>query len=214
LNLVLLGPPGAGKGTQAVRISSAFGLKHLSSGDILRAERKALTELGRKAQDYMDRGVLVPDDLILAMMMDHIGRPDVTSGFLLDGFPRTVPQAQGLDRRLADKGKRIDAVVSMVVDDAEVTRRLTGRWSCPKDGKIYHEVFSPPRRSGVCDACDTTLVQRKDDEPAVVAQRLRTYHDETEPLAEYYEKRGVLRTVDAGAGVDQVTDAIKKVCQA
>ena len=214
MNLVLLGPPGAGKGTQAARIASAFGLVHLSSGDLLRAERKAMTELGIRAQGYMDRGVLVPDDLILTMMMDHISRPDAANGFLLDGFPRTVPQAEGLDARLAAKAKKIDAVVNMVIEDAEVTRRLTGRWSCPKDGRIYHEVFSPPKRSGVCDVCGTELTRRKDDEPAVVGQRLKTYHGETEPLAAYYKTRGVLRSVDAAADVDQVTASIKKVCQA
>ena len=214
MNLVLLGPPGAGKGTQATRIASAFGLVHLSSGDILRAERKSMTDLGKKAQDYMDRGVLVPDDLILTMMMDHISRPDAAKGFLLDGFPRTVPQAEGLDARLATKAKKIDAVVNMVVEDAEVTRRLTGRWSCPKDGRIYHEVFSPPKKGGVCDDCGTGLTRRKDDEPAVVGQRLKTYHDETEPLAAYYRKRGVLRSVDAAADVDRVTVSIKEVCKA
>ncbi|HUN81708.1 MAG TPA: adenylate kinase [Phycisphaerae bacterium] len=214
MNLVLLGPPGAGKGTQATRIASAFGLVHLSSGDILRAERKSMTDLGKKAQDYMDRGVLVPDDLILTMMMDHISRPDAAKGFLLDGFPRTVPQAEGLDARLATKAKKIDAVVNMVIDDAEVTRRLTGRWSCPKDGRIYHEVFSPPKKGGVCDDCGTGLTRRKDDEPAVVGQRLKTYHDETEPLAAYYRKRGVLRSVDAAADVDRVTVSIKEVCKA
>ena len=214
MNLVLLGPPGAGKGTQATRIASAFGLVHLSSGDILRAERKSMTDLGKKAQDYMDRGVLVPDDLILTMMMDHISRPDAAKGFLLDGFPRTVPQAEGLDARLASKAKKLDAVVNMVVEDAEVTRRLTGRWSCPKDGRIYHEVFSPPKKGGVCDDCGTGLTRRKDDEPAVVGQRLKTYHDETEPLAAYYRKRGVLRSVDAAADVDRVTVSIKEVCKA
>lgn len=214
MNLMLLGPPGAGKGTQAARISAEYGLLHLSSGDILRAERKSLTELGRKAQDYMDRGVLVPDDLILAMMVDHISRPEAQNGFLLDGFPRTVPQAESLDRQLAAGGKRIDAVINIVVSDAEVTRRLTGRWSCPKDGRIYHEVFSPPTQRGVCDECGTTLTRRKDDEPGVVSQRLVTYHAVTEPLIDYYGRRGVLRTVDGGMDAGVVTAFIKKVCEA
>lgn len=214
MNLVLLGPPGAGKGTQAVRIADGFGLVHLSSGDILRAERMAKTDLGCKAQDYMDRGVLVPDDLILTMMMDQIGRPEAAGGFLLDGFPRTVPQAKGLDERLAVRAKKIDAVIRMDVMDADVTKRLTGRWSCPKDGRTYHEVFSPPAQPGLCDDCGTRLTRRKDDEPSVVAQRLRTYHDETEPLVEYYGQRGVLRTVDAAGDVEQVTASINRVCQA
>ena len=215
MNLVLLGPPGAGKGTQAARICEAFVLVHLSSGDILRAERQARTELGRKAQGYMDSGGLVPDDLIIAMMMDHISRPEVVErGFLLDGFPRTVVQAQGLDERLSTRRLRIDAVVNMEVDDAEVTRRLTGRWSCPKDGRIYHEVFSPPKKKGLCDDCGETLTRRKDDEPGVVRERLRTYHELTQPLAAYYEKRGVLRTVDGGGTTDEVFNRIKNVCQA
>lgn len=213
MNLVLLGPPGAGKGTQAVRIAKAFGLLHLSSGDILRAERKAQTELGRKAQDYMDRGVLVPDDLILAMMMVHIARPDAAKGFLLDGFPRTVAQAEGLDQRLAARGARIRIVVNMVIDDVEVTARLTGRWSCPKDGRPFHETFSPPKKSGVCDDCGTPLTRRKDDEPDVVSQRLRTYHAETKPLVKYYTEAGILKNVDATGGVDQVTALIEKVCR-
>lgn len=213
MRLVLLGPPGAGKGTQAVRIAKAFGLLHLSSGDILRAERKAKTELGRKAQDYMDRGVLVPDDLILSMMMDHIARPGAAQGALLDGFPRTVAQAEGLDTRLAARGWKLDAVVNMEVDDADVTRRLTGRWSCPQDGRIYHEQFSPPARKGICDDCGAQLTLRKDDEPTVVRQRLETYHAETEPLVAYYRGRSILKSVDAGGSVDQVTAAIKEACR-
>ncbi len=213
MNVVLLGPPGAGKGTQAVGLAQAFGLVHLSSGDILRAERKAKSALGQKAQDYMDRGVLVPDDLILAMMSEHIGRVPAGGGFLLDGFPRTVAQAKGLDERLAAQQRRIDVVVNMEVADAEVTRRLTGRWSCPKDGRIYHEAFSPPKNKGVCDDCGTTLARRKDDEPEVVTQRLRTYHAETKPVVAYYHDRGVLRSVDAGGAVSVVTAAIQKVCQ-
>jgi adenylate kinase len=214
MNLVLLGPPGAGKGTQAARVAGAFGLVHLSSGDILRAERKAQTALGRQAQDYMDRGVLVPDDLILSMMMDRVARPEAASGFLLDGFPRTLAQAEGLDRRLESAGRRLDRVVNIEVDDAEVIRRLTGRWSCPTDGRIYHEVFSPPRRAGHCDDCGTALSRRKDDEPAVVGQRLRTYHEETRPLEDYYRRRGVLRSVNGAAGMEQVTAAIEEACQA
>lgn len=213
MNLVLLGPPGAGKGTQAVKISEAFTLLHLSSGDILRAERKAQSELGRKAQDYMDRGVLVPDDLILSMMMDHIGRPQAAKGFLLDGFPRTVVQAQGLDERLAKQGKRLDVVVNIVVPDEEVVRRLTGRWSCPQDGRIYHEIFSPPKNKGVCDGCGQTLTRRKDDEPSVVTQRLQTYHAETEPLEVYYRNCGVLQSVDGGGTTDVVFEQIIKICQ-
>ena len=213
MNVVLLGPPGAGKGTQAVGIAQAFGLVHLSSGDILRAERKAKTALGQKAQDYMDRGVLVPDDLILAMMSEHIGRVPAGGGFLLDGFPRTVAQAEGLDQRLTANDRRIDVVVNMEIADEEVTRRLTGRWSCPQDGRIYHEEFSPPTSAGRCDDCGTALTRRKDDEPEVVSQRLRTYHAETKPLVDYYQDRGVLRSVDASGAVSAVTAAIQKVCQ-
>jgi len=212
VRLVLLGPPGAGKGTQAARIAEAFSLVHLSSGDILRAERKAKSELGRQAQDYMDRGVLVPDDLILSMMMDHISRSG-EKGFLLDGFPRTVVQAEGLDKRLIAKGMRLDAVINMNVNDEEVTKRLTGRWSCPKDGRIYHEQFSPPAKAGVCDDCGTALTRRKDDDPTVVRQRLQTYHAETKPLVEYYRARSILRSVDAAGEVDEVTSAIKRACK-
>lgn len=212
MNLMLIGPPGAGKGTQAVRMAESAGLVHLSSGDILRAERKAQTELGRKAQEYMDRGVLVPDGLILDMMMDRIERPETSAGFVLDGFPRTVVQAKGLDDRLAARGKRLHVVISIEAPDAEVIRRLTGRWSCPKDGRVYHEQFSPPKKGGACDQCGTELVRRKDDEPEVVGQRLRTYHEETEPLIDYYRDRKVLKTVDGTGAVDAVTSAIEKVC--
>lgn len=212
MNLILLGPPGAGKGTQAVRIAEAFGIRHLSSGDILRAERKARTELGAKAQDYMDRGVLVPDDLILAMMMGQIAAPESAGGFLLDGFPRTVVQAEALDAGLARRRLRIDRVIEMVVSDEEVSRRLTGRWSCPKDGQVYHEAYNPPKRQGVCDQCGEALTRRRDDEPSVVVQRLQTYHAETKPLASYYRGRGVLREVQGTGPVDEVAAAIRKAC--
>ncbi len=213
MSLVLMGPPGAGKGTQATRISEKMALVHLSSGDILRAERKARSELGLRAQGYMDRGVLVPDDLILSMMMDHIGRPEAAKGFLLDGFPRTLAQAEGLDARLSERDQRLDAVISIEVDDEEVTRRLTGRWSCPGCGRIYHETFSPPSKRGRCDDCGETLTRRKDDLPEVVCQRLKTYHEETKPLIAYYRQRSVLRSVCGAGDMDDVTAAIMKECQ-
>lgn len=212
MNLILLGPPGAGKGTQAARMAGEFGILHLSSGDILRAERKNKTTLGLKAQGYMDRGVLVPDDLILTMMMDHIGRREAAAGFLLDGFPRTVVQAEGLDARLSETGKKINVVVNIEVSDEEVTRRLTGRWSCPVDGQVFHEVFNPPALAGTCNVCKGPLVRRKDDEPAVVRQRLKTYHDETKPLVAYYGGRGVLKRIDGATALEAVSAAIRKAC--
>lgn len=213
MSLVLMGPPGAGKGTQATRISQQMALVHLSSGDILRAERKARSKLGLQAQDYMDRGVLVPDDLILSMMMDHIGSAGDGKGFLLDGFPRTLAQAQGLDARLGEENQRLECVISIEVDDEEVTKRLTGRWSCPGCGRIYHETFSPPSKEGRCDNCGETLTRRKDDMPEVVRQRLKTYHEETKPLIAYYRQRSVLRSVCGAGEVDDVTAAIMKECQ-
>lgn len=213
MNLVLFGPPGAGKGTQAVRASKMFDLLHLSSGDILRAERKAESELGRQAQDFMDRGVLVPDDLILAMMMDHIGRNETTGGFLLDGFPRTLAQAKGLDERLTARGQRLDAVVSIEVADEVVVRRLSGRATCPNCGRIYHAEFSPPVRADQCDDCEVALARRKDDDPDVVSQRLRTYHEETKPLIAYYRDRGVLRPIAGEGTPETVSASIARACQ-
>lgn len=213
MNLILLGPPGAGKGTQAVRIAQSFGLLHLSSGDILRAERKEQTELGQKAQSYMDRGVLVPDDLILTMMVEHIGRAKDRNGFLLDGFPRTLAQAQGLKTRLEDAKRALDHVVSIEVADGELVTRLTGRLYCPDCGRTYHERFSPPKVEGVCDANGEKLLRRKDDTPEVVRQRLETYHQETKPLIAYYGEQGLLRTVDGVGDIDEVTARIEKACQ-
>lgn len=212
MNVVLLGPPGAGKGTQAARLSKAAGLLHLSSGDILRAERRAQTELGRKAQEYMDSGGLVPDDLVLSMMMHHIAKGEGARGFLLDGFPRTVAQAEGLDERLSREGRKLDVVVCIEIDDEIVTKRLTGRWSCPDCSRVFHEAYSPPKRAGLCDACGQTLTRRKDDEPAVVAERLRTYHELTKPLVAYYRGAGLLRPVTGDGAVDEVFEAIRKAC--
>jgi len=193
-------------------MAGEFGILHLSSGDILRAERKDKTALGLQAQEYMDRGALVPDDLILTMMVDRIQRPEASRGFLLDGFPRTVVQAEALDARLSAQGKKIDVVIDIDVDDAEVTRRLTGRWYCPTDGQVYHEMYNPPALAGTCNACKGPLVRRKDDEPAVVQQRLRTYHEATEPLEKYYQARGILKPVNGIGSMDAVSAAIRKAC--
>jgi adenylate kinase len=213
MNLILLGPPGAGKGTQAKRTAAAFGLKHLSSGDILRAERKAGTELGKKAQAFMDSGALVPDDLVVAMMADHIGRPECSHGVLLDGFPRTRPQAEALDRKLAEIGKKIDLVIDLAVSDDEVASRLTGRRSCPKCGEVYHMTFQPPKQGGRCDQDGTELIIREDDKESVVRQRLTTYHDQTEPLIAYYRQKGLLRQVDGSLPMDQVGSAVETLCR-
>jgi len=213
VRLVLLGPPGAGKGTQSSRLAAELKIVHLSSGDILRAERKAQTKLGRLAQTYMDKGVLVPDDVILRMMIGRITAPEARAGFVLDGFPRTIPQAEGLDARLAEVNQPVEKVIDIVVDDTVVTRRLTGRWTCPTDGNVYHEAFSPAKRPGKCDACGTALVRRKDDEPAVVSQRLATYHAETRPLIDYYRSRGVLVPIDGNAEIDEVYGRILATCR-
>jgi len=213
VRLVLLGPPGAGKGTQASRLAGELGAVHLSSGDILRAERAAQSELGRLAQSYMDAGALVPDDVILRMMAERIGAPQAAGGFVLDGFPRTIPQAEGLDARLAEIGRPLDKALNIAVDDAIVTRRLTGRWTCPTDGTVFHEAYSPPRTAGICDRCGAALARRKDDEPQVVAQRLATYHAETRPLIDYYAARGRLVSVDGNAEIDIVFGRIVAVCR-
>ncbi len=213
MRLVLLGPPGAGKGTQSSRLATELRAVHLSSGDILRAERKSQTELGKLAQTFMDAGSLVPDDLILRMMICRISGPEASGGFVLDGFPRTIPQAEGLDERLAMLKRPIDRVVSINADDSVVSRRLTGRWTCPKDSSVFNESYSPPRRAGVCDLCGTALVRRKDDEPQVVSQRLTTYHAETRPLIDYYRGRGVLTSIDGNAEIDDVYARIVAACR-
>ncbi len=214
MNLILLGPPGAGKGTQAKRVAEAFGLRHLSSGDILRAERKAGTELGKQAQSYMDSGALVPDELVVAMMVEHILAPEAGVGVLLDGFPRTRPQAEVLDEKLSSAGEqRIDLVIDLAVDDEDVAGRLMGRRSCAKCGAVYHVRFSPPKEEGACDNGCGELVIRPDDTEEVVRQRLKTYHDQTAPLTAYYRQKGVLREVDGSKSVDEVSEAVKAVCQ-
>jgi adenylate kinase len=207
MRIVLLGAPGAGKGTQCKNIVVQYGLLHLSSGDILRQERAQGTELGQKAQSYMDSGGLVPDEIIIEMMTKAIkGAP--AAGFLLDGFPRTVNQAVELDKSLADNEMMIDFVLNLQVNDDVVAKRITGRRSCPECGAVYHIEHLKPKAEGICDNDGIELVQRPDDTPDVVANRLKTYHQQTEPLVDYYRKNGTVYDFDADRAPDEVRDLI------
>ncbi|HOV76452.1 MAG TPA: adenylate kinase [Sedimentisphaerales bacterium] len=206
MRIVLLGAPGAGKGTHCKRIADRYGILHLSSGDILRCERAAGSELGKKAQTYMDAGALVPDELIVEMMSQAM--KNASSGFVLDGFPRTVNQAQVLDKALAVNGGGIDVVINLLVDDGIVVSRITGRRSCPKCGAVYHVKNMPPRVEGICDKDGAHLVQRPDDTEEVVRNRLETYYRQTKPVVDYYKASRAVDDVDAGGDPDVVAQVI------
>ncbi|MHC4834739.1 MAG: adenylate kinase [Planctomycetota bacterium] len=207
MKLILLGPPGAGKGTQCKRIIDKYGVVHMSSGDILRAERKANSELGQKAQGYMDSGALVPDDLIIDMMIGAI--KNAPAGYVLDGFPRTVAQGEGLDAALEKAGEKIDAIVNLQVPDEPIMDRMTGRRSCPECGAVYHVVNLKPKIDGQCDKGCGALVQRKDDTPEVVSHRLKTYHEQTAAVVGYYQGKGnTILDIDANQDIDKVTASV------
>ena len=210
LNLILLGPPGAGKGTQAERLASDFSLPYIATGNLLREAVRDETELGLKAKEYMDRGDLVPDDLIIAMILEHLESADTANGFLLDGFPRTVRQAEALEEELEQRGRSLTAAVLFDVDDDEVVRRLSGRRVCvdPRQHN-YHVDFNAPKHEERCDVDGTRLIQRDDDRPEVVQHRLQQYREKTEPLIGYYESRGKLRRVDASRSPNEVLDQIR-----
>ncbi len=206
MRIVLLGAPGAGKGTQCKYIVERYGLLHLSSGDILRRHRVRGTELGRKAQSYMDSGELVPDDVIIEMMIGEIGR--APAGYVLDGFPRTVKQAAGLDKALGGKGEKIDAVLNLSVDEDVIVRRITGRRICPKCAAVYHIENLRPRVDGVCDKDGSKLVQRPDDTAEVVVTRLKNYNEQTAPLVDYYGRQNTVCTIDANGDAVDVKELI------
>jgi adenylate kinase len=212
MNLILLGPPGAGKGTQAKRLEQAHGLVQLATGDMVRAAIASGGALGQQVKAIYDAGRLVPDDIIIAMIAERITRPEAANGFILDGFPRTVPQAEALDRMLAAQGRQLDHVILMEVDEPTLVERIAGRFTCRNCGASYHQRFNRPSAADLCDMCGSAdLVHRADDRPEAVATRLDAYRDQTAPILPYYRNRGILRTVDGMAEIDEVTRQIEAV---
>jgi adenylate kinase len=214
LNLVLLGPPGSGKGTQGERLNADLRLPYYATGDILRGAVRDETELGKSAKEYMDRGDLVPDEVIVGVIAERIDSAEADEGFILDGFPRTTPQAEALDAKLAELGRAVTAVLLIDVSDEEVVRRLGGRRTCEAEGHVYHVDFNPPKTEGVCDIDGSPLLVRDDDQPEVIRKRLATYHEKTEPLVSYYEGRGVLRRVEGEREPAEVTDELRGILAA
>jgi adenylate kinase len=208
LNLILLGPPGSGKGTQGERLQSDFDLPYYATGDILRAAVREETDIGREAKEYMERGDLVPDEVIIGVIAERIDQKEADDGFILDGFPRTQAQAEALDRKLSELDRKLSAAILIDVGDDEVVRRLGGRRTC-SNGHIFHVESDPPKNEGVCDVCGKPLEVRNDDKPEVIRHRLEQYHEKTEPLVSYYEDRGLLKRVDGDRDPEEVTDRIR-----
>ena len=211
MKIIMLGAPGAGKGTQAKRIAEKYGIPHISTGDIFRANIKQGTELGKKAKTYMDQGLLVPDELTVDLVIDRIQQDDAKNGYILDGFPRNIPQAQRLDEALAKLNEKIDYAINVEVPDENIVNRMGGRRACVGCGATYHVEFNPTKTEGVCDICGEKLILRDDDKPETVKKRLNVYHEQTQPLIEYYGSAGVLREVDGTVDMDDVFAAIVQI---
>ncbi|MBQ6129753.1 MAG: adenylate kinase [Lachnospiraceae bacterium] len=214
MKIIMLGAPGAGKGTQAKLISEKYGIPHISTGDIFRANIKEGTDLGKEAKEYIDKGQLVPDELTVRILLDRVEKDDCKNGYVLDGFPRTIPQAQVLDNEVAKLGDKIDYAIDVEVPDENIIRRMGGRRACPKCGATYHIEHIPPKKEGICDACGEKLMLRDDDKPETVKNRLDVYHKQTQPLIDHYSKQNILRTVDGTADMNDVFDSIVKLLEA
>ena len=208
MKIIMLGAPGAGKGTQAKKISEKYGIPHISTGDIFRSNIKNGTELGKKAKSYMDQGLLVPDELVVDLVVDRLAKDDCEKGCVLDGFPRTIPQAEALDAALAEKSDAVDMAIDIEVPDENIINRMSGRRACVNCGATYHIVHVPPKAEGICDVCGKELILRDDDKPETVKKRLDVYHEQTQPLIDYYSGKGVLKEVDGTKDMDDVTAEI------
>ena len=213
MKIIMLGAPGAGKGTQAKKIAAKYEIPHISTGDIFRANIKHGTELGKKAKTYMDQGLLVPDELVVDLVVDRVNQDDCTKGYVLDGFPRTIPQAEALDAALEKMGQKIDYAIDVDVPDENIINRMSGRRACVDCGATYHIVYAPTKKENICDNCGGGLILRDDDKPETVKKRLDVYHEQTQPLIDYYTKAGALRTVDGTIDIDEVFAAIVKILE-
>lgn len=211
MNIILLGPPGAGKGTQAKMLVDRYNIPQISTGDILRANLKAQTELGLEAKKYMDAGKLVPDEVVIGIIRNRLKEADCQKGYMLDGFPRTVAQAEALDKMLAESGSKIDDVISIDVPNEELLGRLTGRRTCRQCGQGFHVMFDPPKQAGVCDKCNGELYQRDDDNEKTVSNRLKVYSDQTQPLIDYYTNKGLLRPIHGVGGISEIFGRITAI---
>ena len=214
MKIIMLGAPGAGKGTQAKMIAEKFNIPHISTGDIFRANIKNGTELGKKAKEFMDKGQLVPDELTVEILLDRVAADDCKNGYVLDGFPRTIPQADVLDKELTKLGDKVDFAINVDVPDENIVRRMSGRRACLKCGATYHIEHIPPKQDGICDKCGSELVQRDDDKPETVQKRLSVYHEQTQPLIDYYNKKNILKSVDGTKDMQEVFSDIVNILNA
>ena len=211
MKIIMLGAPGAGKGTQAKKIAAKYDIPHISTGDIFRANIKNGTELGNKAKTYMDQGLLVPDELVVDLVVDRVQQDDCKNGYVLDGFPRTIPQAEALDKALAALGDKVDYAIDVNVPDENIVKRMGGRRACVGCGATYHLVYAPTKTEGICDVCGKELILRDDDKPETVQKRLNVYHEQTQPLIDYYTTAGFLKTVDGTVDINDVFAAIVEI---